>query len=278
MNALDGVRVLDLTTIIAGPVCGRTLAAYGADVIKIDRPGPERPLWFPHLHIDANRGKRHVLIDIASPTGKADFLRLVEGADVLIENSRRGVMDRLGVGYDALAHVRPTLIYGAVRMYPSGDERSPWPGYETTAQAVTGLATRFAQDGVPRRAGGGAINDYAAGMTLAFRVLMALRAQPRGAFIETSLTTAAENYQAFPLTGTSEGWPARDDETLRSELEAKGTYMYRDQPAWGRVGHVGYPVRFDPPLVQPWQDAPAWGEHTGEVLQPAATAEQEEES
>jgi len=134
---------------------------------------------------------------------------------------------------------------------------------------------------VPRRAGGGAINDYAAGMTLAFRILMALRARPRGAFIETSLVEAAENYQSFPLAGTSAAWPALDDEALRARLEAKGTYRYRKQPAWGGVAHVGYPVQFDPPLVNPWQDAPGWGEHTEDVLaglQPSAAPEQDKES
>lgn len=73
---LSGVRVLDLTTVIVGPVCGRTLAAFGADVVKISAPGPERPLWFPHLHIDAHRGKRHAVIDLDQPRGQDAYRRL----------------------------------------------------------------------------------------------------------------------------------------------------------------------------------------------------------
>lgn len=342
---LDGLRVLDLTTIIAGPACTRILATFGADVVKIDEPGPDRPLWFPHLHIDAHRGKRHVLLDLKDPAGRAAFLRLAEGADVIVENARPGVWDRLGIGYDVVSARRPGIVWTSVRLFSGEHDAAAWPGYETTAQAVSGLALRFGgDDGPPRRAGGGAIDDYAAGVSAACATVLAVMDARRtgvGRRVETSLVTVATLYQSLDVVDP-EGWASRrcggrdargpsiecrswpaadgwvhavlrdgaiddfaralgvacepgaieaataalpcdrvlalvfgaggvavrvhDDESLRADLEARGHFRYGDQPAWGRVGHVGHPVAFTPPLGDPWRPAPGWGEHTAEVL------------
>jgi crotonobetainyl-CoA:carnitine CoA-transferase CaiB-like acyl-CoA transferase len=342
---LDGLRVLDLTTIIAGPACTRTLATFGADVVKIDRPGPDRPLWFPHLHIDAHRGKRHVLLDLEDPVGRDTFLGLADGADVIVENARPGVWDRLGIGYDVMSERRPSIVWTSVRLFSGEHTAAAWPGYETTAQAVSGLAVRFGgTDGAPRRAGGGAIDDYAAGVSAAFATVLAVMQAQRsgvGRRVETSLVGVATLYQSFDVVDPSgwaqrscggleargsspecRSWPAsdgwvhavlrdtaleefaralgtpcegeaieaatathpceeliavalgaggfavrvHDDESLRADLERRGRFRTVDQPAWGRVGHVGHPVTFTPPLGDPWRPAPGWGEHTDEVL------------
>ncbi len=350
---LDGLRVLDLTTIIAGPACARILATFGADVVKIDEPGPDRPLWFPHLHIDAHRGKRHVLLDLKTPAGRETFLRLADDADVIVENARPGVWDRLGIGYDVVSARRPGLVWTSVRLFSGDHDAAAWPGYETTAQAVSGLARRFGGDeGPPRRAGGGAIDDYAAGVSAACATVLAVidaRRSGVGRRVETSLVAMATLYQSLDVVDPAgwssrtcggrdalgpsiecRSWPAsdgwvhavlrdgsldafagtlgvacdidaiahatatrscdrvialafdaggvavrvHDDESLRVELEARGRFRYTDQPAWGRVGHVGHPVTFTPPLGDPWRPAPGWGEHTAEVLGPLERPEE----
>ncbi|MCA8930555.1 MAG: CoA transferase, partial [Alphaproteobacteria bacterium] len=133
-GALAGVRVLDLTQMMAGPFCTMLLADQGADVIKIEPPeGEGTRVYGPHFDDDAerhyggyfqsiNRNKRSVCIDLKSVEGKEAFRRLVAGADVVIENFRAGVMDRLDLGYEALAAINPALVYGAIRGF--GDPRT----------------------------------------------------------------------------------------------------------------------------------------------------------
>ena len=157
-------------------------------------------------------------------------------------------------------------MIASVRLYGPGHEASAWPGYETTAQAVSGLMARFAlADGVPRRAGGGAINDYATGSLAAFGVLRAV-ASRRPGLVTTTLSGAASLFIDHAPAGSRVAAPvampagAVNDAQLRDVLVAEGSYRYGAQPGWGRVGHVGYPVEFDPPLIDAWLPAPAWDE------------------
>jgi hypothetical protein len=116
-GALAGVRVLDLGVILAIPSCGRTLLEFGADVIKIDSPHRNPVPW----HNDVNRGKRSLLLDLKTPAGLEIFWRLLENADVVLENFRTGVADKLGIGYEA---VRASRISSTVQSTPMDRRRA----------------------------------------------------------------------------------------------------------------------------------------------------------
>ncbi|MFV0315929.1 MAG: CaiB/BaiF CoA transferase family protein [Microthrixaceae bacterium] len=154
---LAGIRVLDLTQALAGPYCTMLLADLGADVIKVEPPtgdmtrfpgpftGEDTEQSYGGYFASINRGKRSIALDLKDDTDRETFLSLVETVDVVVENSRAGVMDRLGVGYERLAAANPKLVYLAIRGF--GDPRtgespySQWPAYDIVAQAMGGLVS-----------------------------------------------------------------------------------------------------------------------------------------
>ncbi len=185
--ALEGTTVLDLSIFLAGPTTGRTLAEFGADVIKIDNPYREEALIF---QLDANRGKRSVVLDLKSAEGLDRFRRLVDRADVVVQNFRKGVAERMGIGYDDVRERRPDVIYASMNTY---GRSGPWagrPGHEQLAQAATGLQMRAARNGRP----GGqpyAVCDYGTGWLGAFGVALALYRKGRtgeGQHVESALS------------------------------------------------------------------------------------------
>ena len=154
---LQGVRVLDVTQALAGPYCTMLLADLGADVIKVEPPtgdmtrfpGPFTAEDTEHAYggyfASINRGKRSVVLNLKDADDRAAFINLARAVDAVVENSRAGVMDRLGVGYETLAEANPKLVYLAIRGF--GDPRtgtSPyvdWPSYDIVAQAMGGLVS-----------------------------------------------------------------------------------------------------------------------------------------
>lgn len=168
-GALEGVRVLDLCIILAGPTCGRTLAEFGADVIKVDAPQREGGVAF---HTDVNRGKRSILLDLKSAEGQEVFWKLVDWADVVVQNYRAGALDRIGLGYEAVRRRKPDIIYASLNAYGHGGAWETRPGWEQLAQAATGMQMRFGGDrpvlaSFP-------VNDYGTGILGAYGVLLAL--------------------------------------------------------------------------------------------------------
>ena len=117
---LKGIKVLDLTIVLAGPTCGRTLAQYGAEVIKID-PESRKPQLYQW--IDVSRGKKSVSLNLKSPGGKETFLELAKTADVILEGFRKGTTDRLGIGYEQIKKINPKLIYASINCY---GHKGPW--------------------------------------------------------------------------------------------------------------------------------------------------------
>lgn len=206
---LEGVRVLDLSRMLSGPYCSMFLADHGAEVIKIESctgdtsrgNGPYRDddpdhEWAGYL-VSLNRGKKSIQLDLKSPQGKADFRRLAATADVVLENFRPGVMDRLGLSYESLATKNPRLVYGAIRGF--GDPRtgaSPygdWPSYDVVAQAMGGLMSMTGPDAQhPTKVGPG-IGDVFAGMMMSFGILAAVReaeATGVGQFVDVAMYDA----------------------------------------------------------------------------------------
>ena len=204
MGTLDGIRVVDLSRVLGGPYCGQILADHGADVIKVEPPlGDETRGWGPPFdahgsaayYQGVNRNKRDIVIDLAQPAGRTLLLRLLESADVLIENFKVGTMERWGLGHEAVLAARfPRLVHCRVSGFGASGPLGGVAGYDAVIQAMSGLmsingspesgATRI---GVP-------VVDMATGMVAALGVLMALLERGRsgrGQFVDTTLYDTA---------------------------------------------------------------------------------------
>jgi len=196
-EALEGVRVLDLCIVLAGPTCGRTLAEFGADVIRIDSPHRAAIAF----HNDINRGKRSILLDLKTEAGMEVFWKLVDWADVVVQNFRKGVAERLGVGYEAVRARKPGIIYASLNTY---GQEGPWaerPGHEQIAQAATGMQERYGGDDQPMLAPF-AVNDYGTGFMGAYGVALALfhrRTTGQGQKVDTALAYTATMLQSLYL-------------------------------------------------------------------------------
>ncbi len=188
MPALDGVRVLDLSRVLAGPLCTQMLADHGADVIKVEPPaGDETRLLGPPFDAagDAayfsavNRGKRSISLDLARPEGRAVLERLLERADVLIENFLPGTMERWGIAYDTLARRYPRLVYCSISGFGADGPLGGLPGYDAVVQAMCGLmSVNGSPDTGPTRVGVPVV-DHLTGYVAATAILMALYARER---------------------------------------------------------------------------------------------------
>ena len=157
---LAGVKVLDLTQIMAGPMCTLLLADLGADVIKIERPGSGDDTrrmgsrvagGFAAGFLALNRNKRSIALDLRAAEGKAVFRRLAETADIVAENFRPGVMERLGLGYDALAAINPRLVYASISGFGGTGPYRQRGGFDLVAQGMSGPMSVI---GTPTLAGG----------------------------------------------------------------------------------------------------------------------------
>ncbi len=209
-RALDGLRVIDLTQVMAGPYCCMLLGDMGADVIKVEPPGGEasRHVAFeiapgvsgPFLAV--NRNKRGLTLDLKRPEAVAVLTRLVATADVLVENYRPGVARRLGIDYETLRQVNPRLVYCSISGFGHSGPRWKQPGYDAIMQAEGGLMSiTGTADGPPVRLGV-AIVDIVSGMFAAYGVAMALLARERtgqGQEVDLAMldaTVALLTYQA----------------------------------------------------------------------------------
>ena len=223
---LAGIRVIDFTQVMMGPVATQMLADYGADVIKIEKPGtgdlsrtafPNDPagLLGP-VFCSLNRNKRSIVLDTRSPEGRAAVLKLIEGADVVVNNFRAGVMERLGFGYDDLSKLNPRLIYAVGTGFGLTGPYAHKGGQDVLAQAMSGVMYRRSDDSLPLSIHATTFADYSAGMHLVQGVLLALlqRAKTgRGQRISVSLLDsmlAAQTQEAAAqlMRGREVNWGA----------------------------------------------------------------------
>ncbi|MDE3074890.1 MAG: CoA transferase, partial [Chloroflexota bacterium] len=201
---LHGLKAIDLSQVLAGPTAGRTLAEFGAEVVKINSPREEGAgyRWSVHrYHTDVNRGKATILLDLKAPEGREVFWRLVDDADVVLHTFRMGVAERLGVGYQQVKARRPGIIYATVSAFGYGGPWERWPGYEPHGQAVTGMSARQSGLGQPVMAPF-AVNDYGTGLLTAFGVALALFQRERtgiGQQVEGALARTASVLQIAEL-------------------------------------------------------------------------------
>ena len=192
---LAGVRVADLSRVLAGPYCTMVLADLGADVIKVERPqgGDETRTWGPPFaggeaayYLSVNRGKRSCAIDLSQEEGRALALELCARAAAVIENFKVGGADRLGVGYERVRDRNPRVVYCSITGFGSRRDPPGRPGYDFVAQAESGLMSiTGAEDGPPYKVGV-ALVDVLAGLHAAAGILAALH-RGEGAWIEVPL-------------------------------------------------------------------------------------------
>jgi crotonobetainyl-CoA:carnitine CoA-transferase CaiB-like acyl-CoA transferase len=216
--ALDGVRVIDLSRVIAGPWCGALLSDLGADVIKVEDTGAgdESRTWPPYKDGEAaayllfNRNKRAMTLDLKTPEGVEVVKALVRGADVVIENFRTGTMEGFGLGYETLAAENPRLIYCSVSAFGRTGPRKDSPGYEALMQAFSGIMSITGEPGGQPVRAGVSFLDLSTGILCALGVNAALLQRQRtglgqrvdGSLLETAVSLLAFHAEGYLLTGT----------------------------------------------------------------------------
>ena len=235
LAALAGKKVVDLCIVLAGPTCGRTLAEFGADVIKVERPpaaANTRQLArvSPHaFNIDINRGKRSIVIDLKTEEGLKLLMALIADADVVVQNFRHGVNRALGFDYEAVRRVNPNVVYASLNMYGYDGPWAVRPGHEQLGQMGVGPAVRYGgEGGEPTLQHVGAINDYGTGLMGAYAVALALYHRERtgeGGHVWTSLAHTAQILQSPFFYDYAQRAP-RDEASGQDALGASALQRY----------------------------------------------------
>jgi len=213
MLPLTGIRVLDVTTSIAGPYCAQLLAALGADVVKVERPdnGDDARAWGPPfwegegtMFLSANAGKRSVAVSLRNKRGREVVLRLADRADVFLQSLRPGLAEELGLGAEPLRARNPRLVYCSVGAYGHTGPLAHEPGYDALMQAAGGLISITGEPGRPGVRIGSSLIDQGTGTWAALGVLSALLERERsgvGALVDVSLYETALGYVGYHLAG-----------------------------------------------------------------------------
>lgn len=214
MQILSGITVLDLTRVFCGPYCTMWLGDMGAKIIKIEQPnvGDDTRQWGPSQNgasaffANLNRNKYGVTLNLKSPEGKAMFLKMVEQADVVVENYRPGIMKKMGLNYEELRKVNPRIIYASASGFGTYGPYSDQPGYDIVAQAMSGIMSLTGHKGGPPTRVGSSIADASSGINLVVGILAALYAREhtgQGQEVEIALVdsvvglTTVENMRYF---------------------------------------------------------------------------------
>ncbi len=210
MPPLDGLRVIDLTRVVAGPFCTMMLGDMGAEVLKIEEPehGDDTRAWGPFIggfgsfYLELNRSKKSVALDLKTPEGAGALRRLIATADVLIENFRPGSLAELGFDYDTVSTMNPRLIYCSISGYGQTGPCAALPGYDAVIQGEAGIMDMTgAPEGAPTRVGV-AITDYLAGLYASQGILLALydrHTSGRGQHVDIALFDAMLSVMRLPL-------------------------------------------------------------------------------
>lgn len=267
---LAGLLVLELAQIMAGPSCGALLADLGAEVIKVERmPGGDdtRRYAAPSVNGESaafmmmNRNKRGIAVDLKSEGGRGVLERLAGRADVLVENYRRGALDRLGLGYDALHALNPALIYCSISGYGSSGPAADKGGFDLIAQGVSGLMSITGEPGRPPVKVGSPVTDLNAGILAALGIVAAYVHRLKtgqGQFVDTSLMEAGIHQTAWQAaiyfaTGVAPG-PGGSAHVLAAPYQAFPTadgwinIGGANQGNWERIARlVGAPELIDDP-------------------------------
>lgn len=215
---LEGIKVLDLSRVLAGPYCASLLNDLGAEVIKIEMPGKgdDSRDFTPHIHGEStyfmllNHGKKSLTLNLKSPQGRAVLEQLIEGADVLVENFRPGVTTRLGIDYDAVKKINPKLVYASISGFGQHGPLAHKAAYDHVIQAMGGImqVTGWA-NGEPTRVGD-AIGDVVSGLYCSWGILAALLQRGisgLGQHVDVAMLDAMVSMQMVSLTQLLGGIP-----------------------------------------------------------------------
>lgn len=257
---LTGVRVVDLTRVIAGPTATRTLAAHGADVLRVSAEHlPEIDALLP----DTSIGKRSAFVDLRTPTGVDTFRELLQGADIVVQSYRPGALDALGFGPDAVAALAPGVVYVSLSAY---SHAGPWHnrrGYDTLVQAASGIALSEAEafgSPTPRHVPASAL-DFATGYLAAAAAMLALADRyddGRARHVRCSLAQTREWLESLGRVDSATAVQRPDDDAITRGLPTIGgpgtriTYV----PPAGTLSAT--PAHFAHGPVTPGSDQPAW--------------------
>lgn len=210
---LNGMVVLDLTQILAGPVCTMVLADMGANVVKLEKPnggddnrhsGPPLVGEAPAGFMAVNRNKRSMVIDLRQEAGRTVFERMLQQADVVVENFRPGVMDRLGLGYARLSELKPSLVYCTISGFGGSGPYRNRGGFDLVAQGMSGLMSITGHPDSPPAKVGVPITDISAGILAANGILCAYihaKNTGQGQMVDTSLLEAGISYTVWESSG-----------------------------------------------------------------------------
>jgi hypothetical protein len=247
---LAGVRVLDLTRVIAGPVATRTLALFGADVLRVDPPRIPEIRW---QHLDTGHGKRSTLLDLSARSDRARFDALVETADVVVLGYRPDGLARLRLSPEALAAQHPSIVIAQLSAWGSPDQR----GFDSIIQAASGISWIESRDGTAPGALPAQALDHSAGYLLAAAVMAALkrRAVEGGSWlVSTSLRRIAAELLGMPRAAEASVFGAVDPTSHTQMFRVDGSELETVAPA---PAYEGGPSTFAPP--RPWgEDDAVW--------------------
>ena len=255
---LEGVRIVDFSTNMAGPYATMILAQLGADVVKVEAPsGDDARAWAPEIdgasvvHRHMNAGKRGIVLDLGTEAGREAALAIAARSDVLVQSMRPGVADRIGIGEDTVRAANPDILYYALNAFGAGPVGRDLPGYDPLVQAFTGIMRMNGHEGAPPVRCAPSVVDLGTGQWIAMGVLAAILAKGRGqpvrametALVDTAFSLVA--YQATtakmtgqrpkragsgnPIAAPYEVYPARDGDLMIAAP---------NQRLWERVAQV----------------------------------------
>jgi len=259
---LEGVRVVELTHVVAGPNCGRFLAEQGADVIKVQPPIGD---WVLPIWMDASWGKKNILLDIGSRRGKARFQQLLSTADVLIDGQRPGVLDGMGFDDAALSALNPNLVRASLSCYPIGTAWGQRPGFEQIAQAVSGTIHIHSEGMEAPTVVPALINDYLTGYLVAIAVVAALaEREQKGGYYHVASSLSRCSTLAPSLvdrSGEEPFEPVRMKDLVEHAIDqpSPAGIFTRIAPAV-EFSHTPSHVHRHPTLMNSMPDTTAWDE------------------
>jgi crotonobetainyl-CoA:carnitine CoA-transferase CaiB-like acyl-CoA transferase len=258
MKPMEGMRVVDISHVIAGPTCGLYLARYGAEVTKIELPGRGDVLRSGNhgrAPVDEgvsvgfatiNAGKRSAAIDLKDAAGVAAILAAARDADVFVENFRPGVVERFGLGYEAVRAVNPRIVYVSISGYGQEGSMARRGAYDHVVQALTGMMSLQGEEGDPPIKVGFPVIDAAAGMMAAQSVLAALLRRERsgeGAYLDVSMAQAAAHLMLSPAVQAAVDGRDRPRPGNRGFTGSPGAATFRCADGWiATAGNT--PVQF----------------------------------
>jgi crotonobetainyl-CoA:carnitine CoA-transferase CaiB-like acyl-CoA transferase len=238
---LHGIRVLDLSNVVAGPAAGRTLAEHGADVIRIDPPapqaGPRNTMWFG---VEVNQGKRAIILDLKTKAGRDVLARLVRQSDVVLHNFLDRSARSLGIAHEQLAAIKPDIISCQISAWggSNGGAYKDDPAFDPVLQAASGIMARYGQLQKPALHGIASCVDYMTGFCATLGITQALFAREQGrggSHVHTSLAMGAQLVQ-FPFMTRH----AQSEQAIPSGQQARGDgceqSLYKLADGWAFVG------------------------------------------